>query len=635
VDENKVLMKTTRNRRPVLSRLLGCLILSVGVTLLAVAAQAAPVWGEKYSLAQPDGSTVDVRIWGDEYYRIVESPDGYTLIRDAATGVICYARLSADGQRLEATGWPYEPDGAPPVASLRHLRPDPAAVRAVRALARDQAREQGEAVLAAAGMAAERIDPPSTGRVRGICLIVDFADLNGAVPPENIADYCNLYGYSGYGNNGSVRDYFYEVSDGNLEYTNYVPEEYYRADRVKTYYDDCSVPFGVRAREMVLEALHDLDEQGFDFSQYDTNGDGLIDAINCFYAGSTQCGWSWGLWPHTGSISFSADGVEAFRYQITGLSNRLTLATFCHENGHMLCSWPDLYDYDGDSRGVGTFCLMCASASLTNPSEPCAYMKETAGWANVVELETHQEGLVATAGTNTLYRYSHPEFDNEYYLIENRQQVGRDQTLADAGLAIWHVDTEGNNSDQDMTPESHYLVTLVQADGRWDLEYDRNSGDDTDLWAAPTYRSFTPSTYPNSNWWNNRPSGLAITDISTISRNMTFTFAPEGAVAVPGAESAIPVPGTIQLYAAVPNPFNPRTAIHYYLPTTAPVSLHIFDLAGRVLRVLRDGATENAGEHRLTWDGRDDHGRNLPSGTYLYRLESGPFQQTRRMVMIR
>jgi len=202
-------------------------------------------------------------------------------------------------------------------------------------------------------------------------------------------------------------------------------------------------------------------------------------------------------------------------------------------------------------------------------------------------------------------------------------------------LAIYTVDTEGNNSDQDMTPESHYLVTLVQADGRWDLEYDRNSGDDTDLWAAPTYRSFTPSTYPNSNWWNNRPSGLAITDISTISRNMTFTFAPEGAVAVPGAESAIPVPGTIQLYAAVPNPFNPRTAIHYYLPTTAPVSLHIFDLAGRVLRVLRDGATENAGEHRLTWDGRDDHGRNLPSGTYLYRLESGPFQQTRRMVMIR
>ena len=45
-----------------------------------------------------------------------------------------------------------------------------------------------------------------------------------------------------------------------------------------------------------------------------------------------------------------ADGVSTYRYQITNIGNSLTLATFCHENGHMICFWPDLYDY-GSVRG--------------------------------------------------------------------------------------------------------------------------------------------------------------------------------------------------------------------------------------------------------------------------------------------
>ncbi len=46
-------------------------------------ASAAPVMGELFDLRQPDGSLVPVRIWGDEFYRVVESLDGYTLVRDA------------------------------------------------------------------------------------------------------------------------------------------------------------------------------------------------------------------------------------------------------------------------------------------------------------------------------------------------------------------------------------------------------------------------------------------------------------------------------------------------------------------------------------------------------------------------
>jgi hypothetical protein len=124
------------------------------------------------------------------------------------------------------------------------------------------------------------------------------------------------------------------------------------------------------------------------------------------------------------------------------------------------------------------------------------------------------------------YKYNHPTLANEYYLIENRQRTGRDSAMPDDGLAIWHIDTNGNNSNQQMTPASHYLVTLVQADGQWDLENNRNGGDATDLWTSPQYTACTPLTTPNTGWWNGDLSGLFIEDISVSGSTMWFTFRP-------------------------------------------------------------------------------------------------------------
>ena len=53
------------------------------------------------------------------------------------------------------------------------------------------------------------------------------------------------------------------------------------------------------ARELVREALNDLESQGFDFSQYDSTGDGYVDGLNMFYAGERGAVWAEGLWPHS------------------------------------------------------------------------------------------------------------------------------------------------------------------------------------------------------------------------------------------------------------------------------------------------------------------------------------------------
>jgi M6 family metalloprotease-like protein len=485
------------------------------------------VAGAVYPLRQPDGTTIDVRIWGDEFYHVVESLDGYTLVRDEQTGFGCYARRSPDGNEFISTGVPV---GSPRFATLRlqpHLRLNPEAVRARVAEARARLEEEKADVLGALGRNVEPA-PPTLGQVQGITLLVDFDDQPAVIPAAEIDNYCNQVGYSGYGNNGSVRDYFYDVSDGHLAYTNFVPDGYYRAVETKSWYDNSSVPCCSRARSLVLEALNDLDDQGFDFSQYDSNGDGLIDAVNVFYAGTRNGPWTYGLWPHSGWISFSADGVSTGRYQITDIGNELRLRTFCHENGHMVGYWPDLYDYGYESAGVGNFCLMCYGASDTNPAEPSAYMKYLAGWADIMPLVAPQSGVSATAGVNTIYKFDNPYAANEYYLIENRQRTERDAAIPDDGLAIWHVDEFGNNDWEQMTPDYHYEVTLVQADGDWDLEYFRNYGDSTDLYAAPAYTECTPETDPNTGWWDGTASTLFVTDISTSGPTMTFTFRNSG-----------------------------------------------------------------------------------------------------------
>ena len=84
-----------------------------------------------------------------------------------------------------------------------------------------------------------------------------------------------------------------------------------------------------------------------------------------------------------------------------------------------------------------------------------------------------------------------------------------------------------------------------------------------------------------------------------------------------------------------PNPFNPMTTIRFDLPQPAQVTIKIYDVSGRLVRVLRDGTEEDAGSHKAIWRGRDDTGRAVAAGVYFYRLESGKFRETRRMVLIK
>lgn len=84
-----------------------------------------------------------------------------------------------------------------------------------------------------------------------------------------------------------------------------------------------------------------------------------------------------------------------------------------------------------------------------------------------------------------------------------------------------------------------------------------------------------------------------------------------------------------------PNPFNPRTSIGYGLPSSQWVRLEIFDVAGRLVRVLVDEHQPGPSRHEVQWDGTDASGQRVASGAYVYRIRAGDFVQSRRMVLLK
>ncbi len=92
--------------------------------------------------------------------------------------------------------------------------------------------------------------------------------------------------------------------------------------------------------------------------------------------------------------------------------------------------------------------------------------------------------------------------------------------------------------------------------------------------------------------------------------------------------------GRFRLASAQPNPFNPATLVTYETVARDQVALHVYDVAGRLVRTLVDGAVE-PGVHTAMFDGRDSGGKELASGTYFLRLESAGKRETQKIALIR
>jgi len=99
-------------------------------------------------------------------------------------------------------------------------------------------------------------------------------------------------------------------------------------------------------------------------------------------------------------------------------------------------------------------------------------------------------------------------------------------------------------------------------------------------------------------------------------------------------DSWVGLPKTLQLEQNYPNPFNPTTSIGYALPSLQRVKIIVYNLLGQKVRTLVN-AVQNAGTHRIEWNGTNDLGNTVGSGIYLYQLKTEDKILVRKMILMK
>ena len=329
-----------------------------------------PFFGKKFLFTQPNGYQFQVTGWGNDSYALFETEDGYTIFQNPESRMFSYAALDTKTGQLVATK--YIVGIADPEALVleRHVR------ESNRIVTRKQKqRSDNDSLWRRRRNRAKSLEGPTpfstsdptigfssgqiVGDIVGLCIPVEFQDESANFEKLEIENFCNQIGYNKFGNSGSVRDYFLDVSLNKFNYTNLVTPVY-RAKKTKEYYTNPLIPKKKRTIELIEEALAYFIDLGFDFSSLTVDDNNAIYALNVFYSGAVENNFDEGLWPHQFHLSNPIDIGSGYvvDYQITNMGEELVIGTFCHETGHLLCRFPDLYDTNFKSAGTGVYCLM-------------------------------------------------------------------------------------------------------------------------------------------------------------------------------------------------------------------------------------------------------------------------------------
>lgn len=516
---------------------------------------AVPATARLHLMTQPDGTTFQFRLRGDEWFHWHETPDGHPLAIDMKTHYWVYALPGGVGVALRSTA--IVGQQPPPIAPWQPV--PPALPKRASMNARRLARRQSVA-RSMTGMSGVANIP---------VILINFPDRSAAYSPFDF--YTLLFNSS-----HSMANLYREMSRGKFTvspgpdgivgwYTAAHPHDYYGADlgsngsAAKTDGSSSDAHPG----ELVAEAVDAADAAGFDFAPYDQNGDGAVDTVEVIHEGTDQAesGISTDIWSHEGTLSddqyYNGDGpgviatragVFVNKYIILpelSASGLATVGTFCHEYGHVL-GLPDLYDVDYSSEGLGAWSLMAYGGNngIATPGDTPAHMdawcKMQLGWVTPLVPTANKFGARIPAAENASFAYklwSNGAPNNEYYLVENRQQTGFDAALPGAGLLIYHVDdAKSSDTNQDNTQEwypghsrsGHYHVALAQADGLYDLEQSapraaaENLGDAGDPYPGSTRnRNFADLTSPGSRSYVGAKTNVGVVNISDSAPVMT------------------------------------------------------------------------------------------------------------------
>ena len=372
---------------------------------------------------------------------------------------------------------------------------------------------------------------PSTGAQKSLVILVQFPDVQFTIP--NPADHytrmLNGNTFTDYQSTGSARQYFRENSGNKFDITFDVVGPI-TLEKESGYYGENNI-WGEdrRAFEIVIDACDKLAEQDFDFSGYDKNQDGEIDNVYIFYAGYGEAdgGGINTIWPH--SYEVTAEGIRKTYDDLLlnhyACSNELQyysdkrfmpdgIGTFCHEFCHVM-GLPDIYSTIGGGAFTPETWTLLDSGSYNNNSRTPPYLtafeRYAFGWIDPIDINSTQFVSLKSIGVSNEAYIIRTERENEYFLLENRQQIGWDEFIPHHGMLLWHIDyneTVWNNNTVNINAK-HQYIDLVEADGipsNWTRDGDAFPGlyEKTEL---------SSTTNPALVSWNGTPIDVRIRNI--------------------------------------------------------------------------------------------------------------------------
>ncbi len=469
-----------------------------------------------------DGSTLWARMFGDEYLSWTEDLDGWAVAFDESTGFWNYARLGDDG-RLHPTQFRHGTVDPKTLGLQRHLMPSKQV--------RQQIRRMRDRLMQDVSKSPSRV----SGTLCNLVILVKFANQNYQFQSSEFDPVFN-------GSSGSFKAFYSEVSYGLVNFTSTIvgwitlPQN----DRYYAYNSDV---YG-HPEQMIKDATDILDNQGFDFTQFDCNNDGKIDAVDIIHSGpgyETTNNSNY-IHSHYASLTwtgdtFYKDGVLFDAYhtepEIRADGVHITqIGVIVHETGHFL-GLPDLYDYGYDSGGIGLWGLMASGPWAgpdmdgTVPSHFSIWSKYKLGWVEPQRIQANTNGItlhpVERNSEGVLINTQMPY--NQYFLLEDRQKLDSDSYLPGEGLLIFHIDDNQSNNDD----QNHYWVDLEQADGLRELNTSAYEyGDSSDPWPYGSKDAFTPTSNPNSKPYGSNSSVISVLNIQRSGDNVTFDVSIDG-----------------------------------------------------------------------------------------------------------
>ncbi len=332
---------------------------------------------------------------------------------------------------------------------------------------------------------------------------------------------------------GSLTDYYLENSYNHF-FINGIVSDWLMMPQLYTYYTNGQYGFGPYpqnaqglARDAVLAA-----DPYIDFSQFDRDGNGDVDAIFIVHAGpgAEETGNPNHIWSHAWYIPGGVwvDGVRVYRYSMEPENGRI--GVFGHELGHVL-GLPDLYDTDYSSEGLGNWSMMAGGSWGGNGAKPVHFdiwCKYKLGFLIPMNVTGIIENAVILSSNEYPVGYRLWTYGNSspmYFLVEFRNKKGFDISLPGWGLLIFHVDENQPNNNNEWYPGhtqyGHYKVALEQADGLWNLEKGQNRGDGGDPYPGNTNnRNFDNYSIPDSKDYNFITTYVSVTGISDLDDTM-------------------------------------------------------------------------------------------------------------------